>query len=194
MLLGRVCLHLVFRHFQCLNQTFASLSRINDFVNISQLGSLIRSGKLFFVGFQFLGLCCFVSFAEQDIDGAVRTHHSNFCTWVSEVHVSSGLLGVHYDISTTVSFAGNHCQFGNSGFCKCINYFCTVTDDTIVFLCISRKESRNIFECNQWNIEAIAETDKTACFVAGINIENTGKISWLIRYDTYRTTCHTQSQ
>ena len=134
MLLGRVCLHLIFRHFQCLNQTFASLSRINDFVNISQLGSLIRSSKLFFVGFQFLGLCCFVSFAEQDIDGAVRTHYSNFCTWVSEVHVSSGLLGVHYDISTTVSFAGNHCQFGNSSFCKCINYFCTVTDDTIVFL------------------------------------------------------------
>ena len=66
-----------------------------------------------------------------------------------------------------------------------------MTDDTIVFLCISRKESRNIFKGNQWDIETIAETDKTACFVTGINIENTGKISRLVRYDTYRTTCHT---
>ena len=64
MLLGRIRLHLVFCHFQCLNQTFASLSRINDFVNISQLGSLIRSGELFLVGFQFFRLSLCIRFAE----------------------------------------------------------------------------------------------------------------------------------
>ena len=65
-----------------------------------------------------------------------------------------------------------------------------MTDDTIVFLRISRKESRNIFECNQRNIETVAKTDKTTCFVAGVDVKNAGKISRLIGYDTYRTTCH----
>ena len=51
MLFRWIRLHLVFCHFQCLNQTFTGLSRIDDFVDESQLGSLIRSGELFLVGF-----------------------------------------------------------------------------------------------------------------------------------------------
>ncbi len=66
-----------------------------------------------------------------------------------------------------------------------------MTDDTVVFLSISRKEARNIFESNQWNIETVTETDETACFVAGVNIEHSGKVSRLVGDDTYRTTCQT---
>ena len=62
------------------------------------------------------------------------THHCNFCAGICEVHISSGLLGVDYDISAAVSFAGNNSQLGNSSFCERINYFCAVTDDTVVFL------------------------------------------------------------
>lgn len=40
-LLGRIGLHLVLRHLQCLYQAFAGLLRQDDFVNESQFGSLI---------------------------------------------------------------------------------------------------------------------------------------------------------
>lgn len=64
MLFRWIRLHLVFCHFQCLNQTFTGLSRIDDFVDESQLGSLIRSGELFLVGFQFFRLSLCIRFAE----------------------------------------------------------------------------------------------------------------------------------
>ena len=53
-LLGRIGLHLVLRHLQCLYQAFAGLLRQDDFVNESQFGSLIGGGKLLFVGIQLL--------------------------------------------------------------------------------------------------------------------------------------------
>ena len=57
MFFRRIRLHLVLCHFQCLDQTFAGLSRIDDFVDESQFGSLVGSGKLFLVGFQFFTFC-----------------------------------------------------------------------------------------------------------------------------------------
>ena len=65
-----------------------------------------------------------------------------------------------------------------------------MADDTVVFLCISRKESRYVFKRDQRNIEAVAEADETAGLVAGINIEHTGQVSRLVGYDTYRTASH----
>ena len=66
-----------------------------------------------------------------------------------------------------------------------------MADDTVIFLRVSRKEARNIFESNQRNVETVAETDETARLVAGINIEHSGKVGRLIGDDTYRTTCQT---
>ena len=82
-------------------------------------------------------------------------------------------------------------QFGNGSFRECINDFRAVADDTVIFLRVSRKEARNIFESNQRNVETVAETDETARLVAGINIEHSGKVGRLIGDDTYRTTCQT---
>ncbi len=191
MFFRRIRLHLVLCHFQCLDQTFAGLSRIDDFVDESQFGSLIRSSKLFFVSFQFFTFCLCIRFAEQDVYRTFRTHYCNFCTWVSEVHVSSGLLGVHHNICAAVCLARNHRNLRNGSFGVSINYFRPVADDAVVLLRISGKKSRHIFESNQRNVETVAETDETACLVAGVNVENTGKVGRLIGDNTNRTACQT---
>ena len=66
-----------------------------------------------------------------------------------------------------------------------------MADDTVVLLRISGKKSRHIFESNQRNVETVAETDEAACLVAGVNVENTGKVGRLIGDNTNRTACQT---
>ena len=162
MLFRWIRLHLIFCHFQCLNQTFTGLSRIDDFVDESQLGSLIRSGELFLVGFQFFRLSLCIRFAEQDIYRAFCPHYCDFRAWIGKVYVCACLLGVHHNVCTAVSLTGDNGQFGNGSFRECINDFRAVADDTVIFLRVSRKEARNIFESNQRNVETVAETDETA--------------------------------
>jgi len=62
-----------------------------------------------------------------------------------------------------------------------------MSNNTAVFLSCSRQKSRYINQCYQWNIEGIAETNKTSCFTRRINIENTCKITRLISHDTDRS-------
>ena len=47
------------------------------------------------------------------------------------------------------SLTGDNGQFGNGSFRECINDFRAVADDTVIFLRVSRKEARNIFESNE---------------------------------------------
>ena len=56
-----------------------------------------------------------------------------------------------------------------------------------MFLCASRQEARYVFESNDRNIEAVAETDKARSLVRSIDVEHTGQVSRLVGYDTYRT-------
>ena len=152
---------------------------------------MIRSGKFLFVCFQFFGFGFCICFAEQDVYSTFGSHYGNFCIGIGKIYISSGLFGVHYDISATISFAGDYCDFGHSGFCKCIYDFCSVTDNAVVLLSISRQEARNVFKCYQRYVETIAETDKTACLVAGIDIEHSRQISRLIGNNAYRTSTQT---
>ena len=61
-------------------------------------------------------------------------------------------------------------------------------DDSIVFLTCSRKESRNIHQTDNRNVEGIAEAHEACTLAAGVNIEHTGVGCWLIGNDTHALT------
>src|ERR1041385_8844080 len=50
----------------------------------------------------------------------------------------------------------------------------------MMFLIFSGHEPRHIFKGDNWNIEAVAKTDKTGGLFAGVNIEDTCVVCWLI--------------
>ena len=66
-----------------------------------------------------------------------------------------------------------------------------MTNDTVVLLHCSWKESRYILESYYRNVEAVAETYKTCYLVACIYVQNTGKEGRLISHDTYRASVKT---
>lgn len=65
-----------------------------------------------------------------------------------------------------------------------------MADDAVVLLGVPRQETRYVFECNQRNVEAVAEADEAACFIAGVDVEHSGQISRLVSYDAYRASAH----
>ena len=110
---------------------------------------------------------------------------------IREVHISTNRFTIHNDVCTSVSLTCNYCYFRNSSFCISVYNLCTVTDNTIVFLCTSWQEPRYIFECYNRNIETVAETDETRSLVRSVNIKHTCQICRLIGNDTYRTSTQT---
>ena len=51
----------------------------------------------------------------------------------------------------------------------------------------TRKESRNVHESNEWNVERIACTNETCSLFARFNVENTSECHWLVANNT---DCH----
>ena len=95
------------------------------------------------------------------------------------------MFAAHGDVGTTVCFTQNdidldRCRFGIS-----VEQFCTMTDDSLVFLIFSRKESGNVSQCNDRNVVSVTVADKAGSLITGIAVQNAGHIIWLVGYDTY---------
>ena len=64
-------------------------------------------------------------------------------------------------------------------------------NNTIVFLSCSRKESRNVYQGYQRNIECIAETNEAGTLTRCIAVKYTCQIFGLVGNHTYRLSVHT---
>ena len=123
MFFRRIRLHLVLCHFQCLDQTFAGLSRIDDFVDESQFGSLVGSGKLFLVGFQFCldGIDLAVLGLGNKDETAVRLVVRDIALVANEVVHRQHQLILHGEViqRTGVGDGVHSLDGGNSGIKVC---------------------------------------------------------------------------
>ena len=95
------------------------------------------------------------------------------------------MLGAHHIISATVCFAGDNRNFRHCSLTISIKQFCPVTNNSAIFLIDSRKESRHIYQCQQGDIESIAEADKTGSFDRCVNIQRACKYQWLISHHSH---------
>ncbi len=117
---------------------------------------------------------------ENNLRGALGSHHGNFGAGPGKIDVAADMLGVHHIIGAAVSLACNHGHFGHGGFGKGIEQFGPVLDDAAPFLVGAGQESGNVFENHQRNVEGVAEADKTRPFQRTVDIQHPGKMLGLI--------------
>ena len=74
------------------------------------------------------------------------------------------MLRRHNAVRSTVSFSRDHRDLWNSRFGEGIEQFCSVSDYAVMLLIYAGQETRDVFESDQRDIEAIAKPHKTGRF------------------------------
>ena len=92
---------------------------------------------------------------------------------------------------TAVRLANGDSYFRYSCFAVRKHQFCSVIDNTCIFLTGTAKEARYVYQSQDLNIEGIAETNETSCFTACVAVEHTCQPTRLVSDDTGRTTIET---
>lgn len=115
MLLGWQALLLASELRESATDTEAGVAWLDDIINITILGSLIRISEevgilLLLLGEECLNiLSCFLLglslTSREHCYGTAGTHNGNLGRWPSEVEVGTQLLASHNDVATTVALA-----------------------------------------------------------------------------------------
>ena len=185
MFLRRVAYALVAAAVQGSDYGSAGVGGLDDVIYIAQFGSKVRVCEFVLVFLYACGNVFGLLLAVKYAHGSLGTHHGNLGAWISKVDVCTYLLGIHHDICSAISLAGDEGDFRDGGLCKSIDDFGTVTYDSGVFLLYARQEARNVLDCHNGNVERVAELDESCRLVAGINVYGTGKIVRLICHETH---------
>src|SRR5262249_45777876 len=189
MLLWRVLIALVLQQGKSTDQLRPGLGRLDYFINKTTFGGDRKIGKLFLQLFD-LGSSrrCLVSrFSDlapiQYIDCSLSSHHRNLCRWPGKIYIGANVLRPHYAVRAAISFSRNHSNLGHCRLGKCVEEFRAVFDDATVFLRNAGQKAGHVFERDERNIEAVAETNKARAFDRAVDIENSGQKSRLVGYD-----------
>src|SRR4029079_7562428 len=90
----------------------------------------------------------------------------------------------HHAVSAAVSFACDHSDLRHCRFGERIKQLCAVSDDAAVLLRNSGQKTRNVFESNQRDIEAVAEANEARTFDRRGDIQNARETCTLSRDDS----------
>ena len=142
-LLRRVAHALVAAAVQGSDYGSAGVGGLDDVIYIAQFGSKVRVCEFVLVFLYACGNVFGLLLAVKYAHGSLGTHHGNLGAWICKVDVRTYLLGIHHDICSAISLAGDEGDFRDGGLCKSIDDFSTVTYDSGVFLLYARQEARN---------------------------------------------------
>ena len=189
MFLCRMYFVLGSKHLQCIDDCRTSVVRIDNCIYIATFCSFVRSSEFFHI---FLCAFFFVRILlEDDVCSACRSHNCNFSGRPSKYLVSALFTGAHSDVGTTVSFTENHGDLRNGSFAVSEQHLSAVTNYAGIFLLFAGQEPRNINEVNYRNIEAVAETNETSCFIGSVIVKAACHEGWLVSNDTNGLSVHT---
>ena len=146
------------------------MSRFNHVVYVGFLLRDVGVSKFFAVfSYEFgtflswvFGGCDF--FPEDYVGGSFCAHNCDFCCWPSVVDVAAGVFASHDDVGSAICFAGYQRDLRHGSLNVGVEQFGAVSDDAAVFLVNAWKEARYIYECDDGDVEAVAEADKTSGF------------------------------
>ena len=190
MLLWRVGLVLVAAAFQTLDKCLAGISRSNDVVDETKFSSAIRVVELCLILLDALGLLFGCLLAIEDRHSALGSHHGNLGTLVGEVDICSELLAVHHDVGATISLAGDEGDLRHSGLGKGVEQLGTMANDAAMLLVDARHKARNVFDGDDRDVEAVAETHEACALLRCVDIEGSSQYLGLIGDETNSAACH----
>src|ERR1700687_5416618 len=119
----------------------------------------------------------------DDVDRAFGAHDRDFRCGPGEIGVGADVLGGHDAIGAAVGFAGNDGDFGDGGFGVGEEQLGAVLDDAAEFLLRAGKETGDVFEGDERNVEGVAEAHEARAFYGGVDVQNAGKKRGLIGDD-----------
>src|SRR5262249_43970217 len=145
-------------------ETPACVLRTDDIIDEATVGSDERISKLIAV-FGSAAIDLFLGKpAVEHFDGTFSAHHCNFSIGPCVIEITAQVLGVHYDIGTTIGFTRDDGDFGNGGFGVGIEQLCTMFDDAAMLLRYAGEEAGYVDESDNGNTKRIAETYEAGGF------------------------------
>ncbi len=94
------------------------------------------------------------------------------------------MLRRHHNVGAAVRFAQRHRHLGHRGLTVGKQQLRTVSDDAAILLTSTRKESRNVDERDDRNIESVAEPHEPRGFARGVDVQHARHILGLVGNDT----------
>ena len=181
----------VFEHIERLDQAGSGIFRKNNLINIPQFSSFERAGEVVSIIINQLlpfgfGIFRFGNLlSEDDIDGPLRTHNSDFSGGVGIVDVPPVVLAAHDVVGTAVGLSGHHGDFGHRGLAVGVDDFGPVFNDATVLLAYTRQKTRNINKGYQRNVEGITGSHKPSTFHGGVDVQASCHILGLVRHNSH---------
>ena len=115
--------------------------------------------------------------------GACTAHYGDFRRRPCIVHVAAQLFAAHHDVRAAVALAECYRYLGHGGFAIGVKQFGAMQDYAVVLLTGAGKESGNIDERYQRNVEGIAETHEACGFARCVAVEHAGEEFGLVGHD-----------
>ena len=107
----------------------------------------------------------------NDVHRTFSSHDGEFSGGPGHIVITLQVLTGHGEVGAAVGFAGDEGQLRHGGLSVSKEEFCAMANDTTPFLDDTRKESRHVFEREQWNVEGVASANEPRRFDGGVNIK-----------------------
>ena len=145
-------------HLQIVANNFASAAGLDNVIYVSALCSLQWVCKCVLV----LGSLSFtILTSEDDFDGSLSSHDGDLGGGPGVVVVSIEMLGGHDIVGTSIGLSGDEGDLGYGGLCVSVEELSSVLNDTSELLDCPWQEPWHISECNNGDLESVAESHKS---------------------------------
>src|ERR1043166_3069524 len=185
-LLWWIRIPLVFQQSESPDQLWPCIFRLDDLVYKAALRRNIRVGE-FFIELVYDAFAIFFGVRRvrkllsiEYSNCAFRSHYGDLSGRIGEIDVRADVFRGHNTIGSAISFSGYHRDLRHGSFGKGVEEFCSVPDNSAVFLIDAGQKPRNILERDQRDIEAVAKTDETRRLYRSVDVENAREIGRLI--------------
>lgn len=152
---------LVFKNDERVQNSVTGFGWFDDVVNVTTLCCLKRVAEALLV---LLGLFFGVLAPEDDLDSTLGSHYCNLSVGPGVVEVTLQVLGRHNIIGTTVGFARDKSDLGDSRLSIRIQELGTVFDNAVELLVGAWQEAWDVRKGHNWDLEGITEPDKACTF------------------------------
>src|SRR5438067_8581254 len=178
-------LPLVLQHRQCAAELRAGVLGEDDFVDVTELGRLVRVGERVAVRLHqlFARRALFQLAAEDDADRAVRAHHGDLGGRPGEVHIGADVLRRHHVVRAAVRLARDHGQLRHRRFREGIEQLRSVRDDAAPLLRGAGPKTWDVDEGEQRYVERVAGAHEPRAFPRGVDVEHAGEDGRLVGDD-----------
>src|SRR5918994_1889022 len=165
-------------------------ARLDHLVHVAALGGVVGVREaLLVVGDQLRAARLRVVrllelLAEDDVDGALGSHHRHLSSRPRDVEVGPDVLRAHDVVGAAVRLARDHGQLRHGRLGERVQELRAVTDDPAPLLLGPRKEARHVDEGDERDVERVAGADEACRLDRRVDVEHARERGGLVADDS----------